>query len=568
MASPRFGPDGFPLGLGGIAEEEESDEGEGDEEGGQQQGERQVRRASQQVSLPPSRFGRFTGVSSPRLLTASSSTGWGLQRERAESAPDWTPKGPQEEGDRLRTFSLGAPTTTTTASFASPPTTSAGRFGSTTTMDGSSVDLSSSPSGPLSAPLSSAGNKQGADSRFRSFAFPRGPVVAPPPPAQTLPEPNKEEEEEDERTPSAPSSSTFEPFPSTFPSSTSAVGPLSSPTSPPASEKPTTASPPRTTKRALRPLTLSTASSSTFASPPPATSTAAGASRTPLRPLSLSLSSSTSSSISTTPNRPTSTFGSDSSFGAISPPPTSTPTGSSPRYGSLGYGRPRLSTSTSNLSISSTSSSAAGSPSVIGASEKRRSSISYGKSPSPGPAGPGSPLTPGGGKNSLAKCPSRPVSLLGQSTSSARRVLTDVGELEDEFEDDEEEGAGEGETSSGSPLSPEEDSSGRPPSVNDPFLHRHLESDSSPSDATGPSPSGPSAEDERTRLRVRALESERDALAEDVGGWRERCRALEDKLAEEKRIAVVERDLARERIRKREPSLLLRVSSLCQTCSE
>jgi hypothetical protein len=60
-----------------------------------------------------------------------------------------------------------------------------------------------------------------------------------------------------------------------------------------------------------------------------------------------------------------------------------------------------------------------------------------------------------------------------------------------------------------------------------------------------------SVEEQQLRQQLEAVESERDALAEDVDGWRSRCKLLEDKLAEEKRIAIVERDLSRERIRKR-----------------
>lgn len=54
------------------------------------------------------------------------------------------------------------------------------------------------------------------------------------------------------------------------------------------------------------------------------------------------------------------------------------------------------------------------------------------------------------------------------------------------------------------------------------------------------------------RERLEIAEAERDSLAEDIDGWRSRCKGLEEKLAEEKRIGGVERDLARERIRKRE----------------
>lgn len=51
--------------------------------------------------------------------------------------------------------------------------------------------------------------------------------------------------------------------------------------------------------------------------------------------------------------------------------------------------------------------------------------------------------------------------------------------------------------------------------------------------------------------RLEHVEAERDALAEDVDGWRTRCQGLEARLAEEKRIGGIERDLARERIKKR-----------------
>jgi len=54
------------------------------------------------------------------------------------------------------------------------------------------------------------------------------------------------------------------------------------------------------------------------------------------------------------------------------------------------------------------------------------------------------------------------------------------------------------------------------------------------------------------RERLEIAEAERDSLAEDIDGWRARCKGLEEKLTEEKRIGGVERDLARERIRKRE----------------
>jgi hypothetical protein len=71
-----------------------------------------------------------------------------------------------------------------------------------------------------------------------------------------------------------------------------------------------------------------------------------------------------------------------------------------------------------------------------------------------------------------------------------------------------------------------------------------------------------SVEEQQLRQQLEAVESERDALAEDVDGWRSRCKLLEDKLAEEKRIAIVERDLSRERIRKRASSSLPSSSSV------
>lgn len=83
----------------------------------------------------------------------------------------------------------------------------------------------------------------------------------------------------------------------------------------------------------------------------------------------------------------------------------------------------------------------------------------------------------------------------------------------------------------------------------DPFLF------SSTEEQAGPSVSEGEEETDKTKKElveeIERLRSERDSLAEDVDGWKERCKAMEDKLKDEKRIAGVERDLARERIRKR-----------------
>jgi hypothetical protein len=74
---------------------------------------------------------------------------------------------------------------------------------------------------------------------------------------------------------------------------------------------------------------------------------------------------------------------------------------------------------------------------------------------------------------------------------------------------------------------------------------------------------GESERETALREKLEGLEAERDSLLEDADGWRTRCKGLEDKLAEEKRIGGIERDLARERIRKRTFFRLLLTSS-CQ----
>lgn len=572
VSSPRFGPDGFPLGLGGIAEEEESDE-DTPSATTATAGEKAVRRASQQVSLPPSRFGRFTGNNSPRLpASIGASVGWGWQAPSSPAAPaaasapgvmDGTGRsvsGGHGEEDRMRAFSFGGGNRVPSSplagvAFTKPATATPEEDDAPATFAGPAPTLGdekeNSPQGPA-AP-------QDESTRFRAFAFPHGPVIAPtaPPPAlvgaesSPLAESASEWETlvEDgsadlEKTPNPPQAATFAPPPSIV-------------------------SPPRSAKKVLRPLTLASISPKVanvgMASPP-------SSRRAGLRPLSLSIVSSASS----TPNRANSTFGSDSSFSAGSPPPTMSPAGGQGRYGNLGYRRPSASGgSRSNLSLSSSTSSvnsAASSFTALGGrsnsvswtpspgraqanGEKRRSSISYGKSPSPSPAA-ATPPSVGGGKRSLAKCPitTRPLSFISASSSS-RRMLADVGEDQEE--------------QLSASVAPVDDDDGRSLTSpfsheDDPFLHRQPFSliaggpDSTPSEeGDGELPSiaasSPvaSAEEQRLRQQLESVESERDALVEDVDGWRSRCKLLEEKLAEEKRIAIVERDLSRERIRKR-----------------
>ena len=116
----------------------------------------------------------------------------------------------------------------------------------------------------------------------------------------------------------------------------------------------------------------------------------------------------------------------------------------------------------------------------------------------------------------------------------ARRILSDVGERAEE-EDEEYEDVDE-----------DEDETGQEVTI--PSHELNFGSVSSPRDfGTEDGEDGVLA----LKERLETVEAERDMLAEDVDGWRLRCKELEDKLAEEKRIGGVERDLARERIRKR-----------------
>lgn len=169
------------------------------------------------------------------------------------------------------------------------------------------------------------------------------------------------------------------------------------------------------------------------------------------------------------------------------------------------------------------------------------------------------PVTRGPG-NGASKCPTRPLSLsLGVPESGMRRwVLTDVGERADE------EGKEEEEEEVVSQFSEEENEEEQeekevPLAVDEKEQEKELTL--SQLDQPRPSASIVGDDDEErdqsTSLksdlaaRLEHVEAERDALAEDVDGWRTRCQGLEARLAEEKRIGGIERDLARERIKKR-----------------
>ena len=640
VSSPRFGPDGFPLSLGGILEEEESegeDESEAalDDEAGS---EKAVRRASQQVSLPPARFGRFTGNNSPRL-PAAAGPGW----QAAPPPPPPPPplpsaagprltngangrngsSGARSEEDRLRSFAFGNAASSAGGRFPSSPLAGAAFVHSPPLLAQGGTDDGVSPA-TFAGPAPSFGDEQDEvdetalppaisddkprdeTTRFRAFAFPRGTVAAPRPPAAAAAAAAAVvTEAADETSPVAESAGEWE----TLDEDAAAAVPADDLEKTPNPPQPSTfsslpregraapiASPPLSTKKALRPLTLAAGGSPQLVTSPPASGTSPTGRRAGLRPLSLSLASSSSSSTPSR-NRANTSFGgggSDSSFGAGSPPPTVSPAG---RYGGLGYGRPSAvggSGSRSNLSLSSSTSSVSSATSSFAPfngggrsnsvsswtpspgrpqqqqqqaavnGEKRRSSISYGKSPSPSPGGatpPGSSSGAGGGKRSLAKCPpattTRPLSYLSGSSSS-RRVLADVGEDQEEH-------------AAASAAAAAEDDDGRSVTSpfsheDDPFLHRGGQpfslargpGSSLSEDVVSAGGSSPvaSAEEQRLRQQLESVESERDALAEDVEGWRSRCKLLEEKLAEEKRIAVVERDLSRERIRKRASSAL------------
>ncbi|CED85093.1 hypothetical protein [Phaffia rhodozyma] len=511
--------------LGEIMEEEEDEEDEdamAKEKKTVQQSQPSPQALSQPQSVLPPRLGGRLNGSSPRFSSTGSFGGGRFSSN--QTFGDQSNK-IEDEKKRFQGFTFAKPRSeATVSSFSQPSQTPP------------AVIIAAPPSPSQSAPLvpilpltGPAPTPLSENARFRGFSFPKGPVVSSAstkPPRSPVAELIEEFEvclpdsEEEEKTPN-PSTNKFQPAP--VPSMTRS---FSTPSVPESID-----TPPRQTKRALRPLTLTSPPTNL---PLPTSSSSISLKGSNLRPLSLSLAASPSvpggfASLRDSPRHLGGSVSSVSSGGS-----SMSPSESHSKHVGLGWGRSKPLSMSLSSSTTSDRSHLIGSPSSVngslsfqsnfssppysgtrGSDNKRKGSLSYaarfesnGSSSSLVAEETESPNESGAGRKIGPRIPTADsdpffFSLIEEQPGDDRCEEDGRQLLEAKREQDREE---EGEE--------EEEKADEEPSLLD------------------------------------IVESERDSLKEDVEGWKERCRVLEEKLKDEKRIAGVERDLARERIRK------------------